>query len=217
MKQASDWPRCDRAGSALTTGRPDGRQEFSVGAKSASASSEFIAGPHNRRWSASGSAQNAPKAVVFCEVRPKIAVAHDPGEGCSFDMFGNGLLPKRKSKARVAIEAFRSQNRFLVEVFDSASNVVNLARYVMVMGTNEQFGSALELLLGFSRDRQDHSIDAPAVLVKPFENVSIRTRLGINVQGPKQPPRAAWNYGDTTVFTLYAGDRVIGNRQPLAQ
>ncbi len=47
-------------------------------------------------------------------------------------MFGNGLLLK-EVKARVAIEAF--QIPVLVEVFDSASHVVNFTHHIVVMGT----------------------------------------------------------------------------------
>jgi hypothetical protein len=123
-----------------------------------------------------------------CEVWPKIAVAHDPGKRRARDMLSDRVLPQ-EIKACLAIEAF--QISVLVEMLYGASHIVNLAHHVVMAGADEQFGSAFELLLGLSGFGQDQTIDTAAVLVKPIKNISSRPRLSINMQGPKQPPRAA--------------------------
>ncbi len=134
------------------------------------------------------------------KVRPKITVANNPSNSGSRDVPRNRFLPY-DIEALCSIEDFEIP--VLVKMLGRTSHVVNLAHHVMVTGANKQFGLALELLLSLSGIRQDEAVYATAVLVKPIEHFRSRTCLRVDVQRPKEPPRAAKRWRRSKRVKIY--------------
>ena len=53
----------------------------------------------------------------------------------------------------------------LMKMLDGASHIINFAHQVVMPGTDEELGAALELLLGLAGVRQNQSLYASALLV----------------------------------------------------
>ena len=113
------------------------------------------------------------------EVGPQIFVAHDLRNRASRNVFGNSFLCY-EIKAGFAIEAF--QVPVFVEMLHGASNIVNCAHRLVMTRADEQFGSALELLLSLPGIGQNQAINAAGVLMQPLKNIGDRARLRIEVQ-----------------------------------
>src|SRR5579875_804190 len=114
----------------------------------------------------------------------------DTGKYVPRDIFGDCLFP-RQFKPLVTIAIF--QILAFVQMLNSAADVVKRAHKIVMATLDEQLRPALELLLGFSGIRQDHALDAAAILVDPIDERSIGARFHINFKSAKQTPVAAPN------------------------
>ena len=116
-------------------------------------------------------------------MRPKAAIADDACECRPCDVFSDRIL-LQKIKARLAVKAF--QVSIFMEMFDGAAHIVDFAHHVVMAGSDEQFGPALELLLGLPRIGQDKAINAAGVLVKPVKDVLNRSRIPVDAEGGRR-------------------------------
>ena len=113
---------------------------------------------------------------------PERIVADDPRQSRPCDIFDDRLL-RHQVEPNFALECL--QISVFMEVFDIASNVVQLTHQVMMGRPDEQLRPALELPLCLPDSGQDQPVDAAAILVDPVKRLSDRSRPDVYVQRPQ--------------------------------